>query len=686
LSATLVPEPASSPIRTAAATPLRVGLIGCGKMGLHHLKAIALSGVSTVVGVADPAATADDLGAALPAGARVFAQARDMLAETRPDVVHIVTPPETHAPLALMAIEAGCHVYVEKPFTFTAADAERILDAARRRGLKVCAGHQVLFEPPALAVRESLKSIGRLVHVESYFSFKMVRRTITAVEQAKDILPHAVYPVAEQLRIGTGLSSPPIEVTGISVSAEGNAYALLRLGDATGIVVVTLTGRPVEQYQSIVGTNGSLRPDYIGGGMAALLGPGTGPGVLLTPYRRAFRTLGGTTRGIVRLLRGGSYPGLRELVRRFHVSIEGGTEPPISPGAILDTVAICERIGHELDRVHAEFEDAARQRLLAEERLLPPLADSFSRVLLTGGTGLLGTQVARELRQSGFAVRVLARKLPPHSRRVPGVDYVAVDLARGVDPATLQGVGLVVHAAAETAGGRAEHQRNSLDATRNLVTAAAAAGIKAFLQISSLAVLQTSRQVERPLAESTPVDTGNLGRGPYVWGKAESEVLAQRLGAELGMNVKVIRPGPLVDYSAFQPPGRLGREIGPLFVAVGPKRAALSVCDVSMAAGVIRWYATNFDQAPSVLNLVDAPAPARQELLNRFLKNRSDLTSFWLPFAALRLLSAPLRLLQRVALGAQVPVDVAAAFASEQYQTDLAARVIAQAHSERYHR
>ena len=656
--------------------PLRIGLIGSGKMGQHHLKAIAASQFATVVGVADPAASAEDLAAVLPADAIVVSSAQELLTRARPDVVHIVTPPASHGELAMQAIEAGCHVYVEKPFTPTAEEASRILALAERRGVKVCAGHQVLFEAPALAIWEDLPKIGRLVHIESYFSFKMVRRTITAVDQVKDILPHAVYPVVDQLRRGTGLVDAPIELLGMSLDASGDAYVLLRLGRVTAIVMVTLNGRPVEQYQNLIGTNGSLRADYIGGFIGRLVGPGTGPGVLLTPYRRALHTVTGTTRGVVRLLIGGSYPGLRTIVRRFYESVRDNTAPPLTPQSIVDTVRICEEVGRALDAVESKQETEARQRLASAEAALPPPASDVPLVLLTGGTGLLGTSIAQELRQAGYPVRVVARRVPPPSRRVPGVDYVAGDLARGLRPEVMHQVGLVVHAAAETAGGKEEHRRNSVEATRLLVEAAAAAGAKGLLHISSLAVLKTSRELGRALDESAPVDTGSLARGPYVWGKAESEVLAVRIGAQLGLPIRVIRPGPLVDYRAYTPPGRLGRELGPLFVAIGPRRGALSVCDVSTAARVVRSYVQDFDAAPPVLNLVEAPPPTRRELMDRYRKDRPDLRVLWVPAWLLRLLAGPLKLLQRVALGSKQPIDVAAAFASERYRTELASEVI----------
>jgi predicted dehydrogenase len=189
--------------RAGTAAELRIGLIGAGKMGLQHVKAITALPGTRVIGVADPAADPARLAEVLPAGCQVVKTAAALL-ELKPDVVHIVTPPASHTALALQAIRAGSHVYIEKPFTPTRADAETIFAAAAEHGRLVCAGHQYLFEAPSLAVLESLGDIGDVVHIESYFSFRTARRTITPVDQAKDILPHAVYPLVAQLRAGTG--------------------------------------------------------------------------------------------------------------------------------------------------------------------------------------------------------------------------------------------------------------------------------------------------------------------------------------------------------------------------------------------------------------------------------------------------------------------------------------------------
>src|SRR5262245_9745953 len=87
-------------VRPRQGTTLRVGLIGAGKMGMHHLKAIKALPNATVVGIADPAASREALEGLLPAEAEIVPTAAELLNRIKPDVVHIVTPPGSHASLA----------------------------------------------------------------------------------------------------------------------------------------------------------------------------------------------------------------------------------------------------------------------------------------------------------------------------------------------------------------------------------------------------------------------------------------------------------------------------------------------------------------------------------------------------------------------------------------------------------
>jgi nucleoside-diphosphate-sugar epimerase len=236
----------------------------------------------------------------------------------------------------------------------------------------------------------------------------------------------------------------------------------------------------------------------------------------------------------------------------------------------------------------------------------------------------------------------------------------------------------VVHCAAETAGGKEAHSRNSINATRNILTAMANAGVKKFLHISSIAVLKTSHETGMPVDENTPVVSENDDRGPYVWGKALSERLSLEIGSKLGIEVRIIRPGPLMNYEAFEAPGRLGREVGPWFIYFGSGKSKLSICDVKTASKVIRKYVEGFHSMPPILNLVEPVAPTRGELVSSLLNIRPDLKAFSFPFILLKALSPGLILLQKILRPKNKPVNIYAAFSSERYGTDLADKIIKQ--------
>jgi UDP-2-acetamido-3-amino-2,3-dideoxy-glucuronate N-acetyltransferase len=80
-------------------------------------------------------------------GTKVFCDYRTMLALAKIDAVAIASPAQHHAEMALQGIEAGLDVFVEKPLALHVADAQRVVDAARRGGRKLVVGHVLLYHP-----------------------------------------------------------------------------------------------------------------------------------------------------------------------------------------------------------------------------------------------------------------------------------------------------------------------------------------------------------------------------------------------------------------------------------------------------------------------------------------------------------------------------------------------------------
>lgn len=648
--------------------PLRVALIGAGRHAQHHARAILRCPGVHLVAVADPSEPAQAAMREIVPGIGCFKTPEELLASERPHVVHIITPPVTHAPLAKMALRAGCHIYVEKPFTESVEDAQQILDEARARGLRVCAGHQLLYEPPTRVLTQYLPAIGRVVHVESYFSFRTVRhapggrKVLRADHQLLDILPHPVYLLLHVLeQAGDGRT----ELLSLEVSLEGTVHALVRRGQTTGALVVTLEGRPVESYLRVIGRNGSLFADYVRSTTQRALGPGSsGIDKLLAPYRQAWQLLTGTTSAMAaRFLKSQrSYPGLVELFSAFYESARSGGPSPLSPESLSETVRICERVAQALKVSEAKALAAAA-----------PRAVDHRGVLVTGGTGFLGKQTVRALLSRGRPVRVVARREPSPWERIAGAEYVVADVATGITAHLFKGVDTVIHAAAETAGGWPEHQRNSLDATEQMIRGAAAAGVRRFVHVSSLAVLAQGNG--RAIGDNHLLEPNSKGSGPYVWGKLESERLAVQLGKELGVSVKVVRPGALVDYGDFDPPGRLGKRVGNVFVAVGSSSDRLGVVDVAFAGRFLGWMVDAWDDVPTPLNLLDPVSPTKRELLNRLRQANPDLTVMWLPRMVLIPLSWLATVVQKALRPGKPTIDIAKVFSVLPYDTSAIARL-----------
>lgn len=659
---------------------IKVALFGVGKMGIHHIRAINLQNNAELVAIADPAADHEKLSRVISEDVSIFTSVEELLMAIQPNVVHICTPPQTHATLAKLALKHGASIYVEKPFTLKKSEAENIISLAEEKGLKVCAGHQVLFEDPARKTQEFLKEIGQIVHVESYFSFRTVRRNVSPVDQLIDILPHPVYLLLHFLQAASSNNEKNlIELSAIDVKPSGEVRGIIKAGDVFGVLIVTLRGRPIESYIRVVGTNGSLYADFVRGIVIKLAGPGVSAiPIVLSPYKQAKQLVWKTTKSFVNMAfrKHKSYPGLAELIGAFYSSIFNETPVPLGPTSIIQTVSLCEEVSERLRKAEAESEKQAEIALKDRELKLSPIEAVKEIVLVTGGTGFLGRKVTAELRNHGWPVRVITRRLPYYQDRIPGVEYSIWDLGEEIPTELLDGVFTIVHCAAETYGGKEAHERNTIRATRNIIYAAAGASVKRFIFISSIAVLKPSRKLCSSLDENSPIDLGNNGRGPYVWGKAKAEHIASKIGAENGIDVKIIRLGPLVDFKAFQPPGRLGREIGNFFVAVGSPKNKFSYCEVQTAAEVIRTYISNFDFLPQILNLIEPTPLTRGDLTKLLLENRPDLKVLWIPHFVLKILSPPLLLIQKLIFPQKKPIDIQDAFSTENYKSDLAAMVI----------
>jgi predicted dehydrogenase len=155
---------------------LKTAIVGCGKIADEHARQIARISGCRLVAFYD----AEPLMAMQMrdrfAGTSSFEDLDRLLSDAKPDVVHITTPPQSHYSVALRCLEAGCHVFVEKPFTMNEDEARRLIAAAESRGLKICVDHNLQFTGPAVRMRELIDQGflgGPAVHVESHYCYNL---------------------------------------------------------------------------------------------------------------------------------------------------------------------------------------------------------------------------------------------------------------------------------------------------------------------------------------------------------------------------------------------------------------------------------------------------------------------------------------------------------------------------------
>jgi predicted dehydrogenase/nucleoside-diphosphate-sugar epimerase len=604
--------------------PLRIAFIGAGQMARNHVSAIQrLPVAAKIVGVTDRAPKMAEQFAAL-AGARASCSIEALLAEATPDIVHICTPPSSHFEAAHAALDAGAHVYVEKPFALTSAEARRLIALAAARRRLICAGHQLVRDPAFETLMGRLPELGTIVQVDSHFTFRpggasARRGEVRALAaQAIDILPHPLYTLIDALE-RCNSAGAPIELVWAQAS-PADLHAAIRAGDVVGRLSVSLRARPIASSLTLVGTRGALTCDFVRSTVIGTANDGTQAlEKMLNPAVEGWQLASRTAVSLGRRLRAGvAYPGLSTLIEEFYRAVARDQRSPISPEHLLRVTAIFEQL---VERI-----EAATSAAIPRPRL--QRASPAPRVAVTGASGFLGAEIGRALKR----VRGITR-----APRADGShEWVVADLGSGLEPEALAGVDVVVHAAAETAGGFDAHQRNTIDATRHLLRAMRSAGVRRLVLVSSLSVVRPPRTQWERQDESTPRASDPQRYGAYTWGKTMQEELVEREAHGLGITTRIVRPGALLDWSEL--PGLMGRQLyGRWHLGLGRPSLPIAVCDVARCADVVAWCATHFDRAPRIVNLMDPALMTRRDVVLEMRRRGWRGRIMWVPISLLSL-------------------------------------------------
>ncbi len=340
---------------------LRVAIVGCGKIADGHIEEIQkMPDLAQVVGVCDiEPIMAEQI--AMRYRLDYFTTDFDrLLAEKKPDVVHITTPPGSHLALATRSLEAGAHVYVEKPLTLTFEDSKKLVERVRAAKKVMTIGYTYLFDPPALEMRELIRSgeIGEVVHVESFFGYNLAGPFGAAILGDPAHWVHRLPGKLFHNNIDHLLNKVVefIDDDDAKVTANGSVRRAQRFGDARDSMAdelrVMIQGktatsyctfsshiRPPPHYVRVFGTKNTVHADFAARTVtletSAKLPSAIGR--LIPAFEMARQYAQAGTRNARKFAKSEFhfFSGLNYLFRHFYEAIHNGTPPPIPYADIL---------------------------------------------------------------------------------------------------------------------------------------------------------------------------------------------------------------------------------------------------------------------------------------------------------------------------------------------------------------
>ena len=361
---------------------LKVAIVGCGKIADGHVEEIQkMPAAARVVAVCDlELLMAEQIAVRYGVPAH-YDDLDALLAREKPDVVHITTPPGSHLALAKKAIDAGAHVYVEKPLTLRYADSRALVEYAQAARKQLTIGYSYLFDPPALAMREMIARgvLGDPVHVESFYGYNLGGPFGAAImgdaghwvhrlpgKLVHNNLDHVLYKLPEFLPDDRGeeaFAADPLG--GLRVIANGWARRAKRHGDARDDLVdelrLSILGGPVSVYGTfsshikptghfarVYGTKNTLHVDYVMRTVTldAQSHLPSAIGRLVPAFAQGAQFLREGGKNLGRFARSDFhyFSGMNRLFAMFYESIVTGGPPPIPYRDILRISAIMDEV------------------------------------------------------------------------------------------------------------------------------------------------------------------------------------------------------------------------------------------------------------------------------------------------------------------------------------------------------
>jgi predicted dehydrogenase/nucleoside-diphosphate-sugar epimerase len=614
---------------------MKVAIVGSGEIAKVHGPVILRATGAKLVGVADRDLSRAKATAAELKSDHYYQDAEQMIEEQKPDIVHILTPPASHAPLSIMAMNKGCNVLVEKPMALTMTDAKKMIAAAKRNGVILCVNHNMVFYK---VVQEAIKlvskgEIGKLVSVEANFLFDARRYPAIMVDGAElshwtyllkggppqDLMPHAASLVFEFIKDITEVHTIGQNRGVLPNAWQDEVRVLINSSDIMGYINISYSEKPDVVTLTLKGTKGTITSDLFNDILtirkksdlprAAARG--------LSGFQLAYQFFKGSIANIYNFAAGrvDATAGVEPLVTKLYKAIRDEGETPITVEKSLGVVDLMNKVwprpSVNIEKIRSSVDSIINK-------------PETPTALVTGASGFVGTHIVRKLLSENIGVRALVRPNSIHAGRLKkaSVEVVEGDLS---DPDVIQeaarGIKMVYHAGADMSSSWKDQERATLEGTRNLIKASLNHGVKRFVHLSTLAVYELLEINNKTIKENSPYQKYPKQMGPYAYFKIEAEKIVLGAFKKDGLGVSIVRPGMIIGPlgGVFFP--HFGYRLGDTkFLLIGKGDVPLPFTYVENTVEGIFKASIEKKAIGQIYNLIDDGQITARKYLERFIK------------------------------------------------------------------
>ncbi len=553
-------------------SPSKIGLLGAGYILQAHAKAIEFTPNTKLHAVCDLSKSRAEAAAAAYGIPNVYSSI-EALCQSDVDSVHVLLPPQLHIAAAKQLLEAGKHVFLEKPMGISGDECQAVVDLARARGLRIGVSHNFLFGSAYEDIRNRIRA-GEFGPLE-----QLSVRWLAAMGLIQ-FGPYDNWIVRQPqnliFELGSHLSAFIIDLVGVPEiihSHAGDAIdlpgdqrvfrqwnATLRSGRTS--IQLALSANPgyPERTVRLRGLGGSAAIEF-GRNFATTSKVGStnplfddygaaksqGSELVKQSQRNFLRSLKGTLKKDTTA--SAFFDGVQRATAAFYNPV-GELDRRVDGQFGVDVIRLCESIAQT-----AGIDTKAKVHVSAKVEAVQTHAPE---VLVVGGTGFIGKKLVQQLVAKGLGVRVLTR-----SRHAADIElgHLGVDIVQGHhgDIALLDKIlpetKVIIHLAKANGTKWQDYVDQDVTPTRVLAEAALKHKVGRFIYTGTIDSYYSAGRND-VITGDTPLDPQIATRNLYARSKAACEEMLTRMHREQKLPLVIFRPGIVIGLGS--PPAHWG--------------------------------------------------------------------------------------------------------------------------------